>query len=559
MQSVLQSKFGKEKSIPEKSKGNPVKHKFLSIVSAALLSLVLVACGGSESDEDNILLVGNGAEPEALDPHIVTGVPEHHILTALFQGLVGMDSGDLSPIPGMAERWEVSDDRLVYTFYLREDAKWSNGDPLTAKDFLYGWQRILMPNIASEYGYMLYSMKNAREFAEGEITDFSQVGAKALNEHTVQVTLHHPTPYFLQLHIHYSWFPLHQATIEKFGAMDERITPWTRPENIVSNGPFVLTRWEPNNVIETRRNDYYWDKESVRLNGVNFYPVPNEQTEERMFRAGELHMTENVHVSRVEVYKRENPHLIRLDPWIGSYFYRVNTKRKPFGDKRVRRALAMAIDRDSITTHIIKGGETSAGTLTPPNVNGYTAEANISFDPEGARALLAEAGYPEGKDFPEFAILYNTAEKHKIIAVTIQQMWRENLGVNATLENQDWKVYLTSTSNASMDYDVARAGWIGDFVDPINFLECFTTGNGNNRTGWSSLEYDKYLEESVSAPTQDDRYALFQKAEAILAEEVPIIPIYHYTRPFLMAPEVKNFKGNLLGYVPYHTLCLEAP
>jgi oligopeptide transport system substrate-binding protein len=546
-----------------------VNQKVVSILFLSALSVLLISCSGSNTStvrdqaraaaliDDQILFVGNGAEPEGLDPHIVTGVPEHHILTALFEGLVGMDSSDLSPIPGVAERWEESDDGLVYTFYLREDAKWSNGDPVVAGDFLYAWQRILSPNMASEYGYMLYSMKNAREFAEGTISDFSQVGARAIDDRTVEVTLSNKTPYFLQLHIHYSWYPVHQATIEKFGAMDDRITPWTRPENMVSNGAFVLTRWEPNNVIETRKSDQYWNKDTVGLRGVNFYPVTNERTEERMFLAGELHMTENVHVSRVAVFKEQSPELIRLDPWIGSYFYRVNTQREPFDDPRVRRALAMAIDRDSITTYILKGGETTGGTLTPPNVNGYTAEANISFDPEAARVLLADAGYGDGVDFPAFTILYNTSEKHKIIAVAIQQMWKTHLGVNVTLENQDWKVYLASTSNSNMDYDVARAGWIGDFVDPVNFLECFTSDNGNNRTGWSNLEYDGYLNASISADTQAERFALFQKAEAILAEEVPVIPIYHYTRPFLLAPEVKNFQPNLLGYVPYHTLRLE--
>ena len=535
------------------------------------LSLLVAACGGSGSStsrdqskaaaivEDQILFVGNGAEPEGLDPHIVTGVPEHHILTALFQGLVGMDAGDLSPLPGVAERWDVSDDGLVYTFHIRETAKWSNGETLTAQDFLYAWQRILSPNIASEYGYMLYPMKNAREFSEGTVTDFSEVGAKALDAQTIQVTLNNRTPYFLQLHIHYSWFPVHQATIEQFGAMDERGTAWTRSDNIVTNGPFKLTRWEPNNVIETRKNEHYWDHDAMKLDGVNFYPVPNEQTEERMFRAGELHLTENVHISRVAVYQKENPQLIRTEPWIGSYFYRVNTKRKPFDDERVRRALAMAVDRVAITTHILKGGETAGATLTPPNVNGYTTESAIPYDLDGAKQLLAEAGYPEGKGFPKFSVLYNTSEKHKIIAESVQQMWKKDLGIDVALVNQDWKVYLTSTSNTSMDYDIARAGWIGDFVDPINFLECFTTDNGNNRTGWSSSDYDSYIQESSTVQTQEERYALFQKAEAILAEEVPLIPIFHYTRPFLIAPEVKNYESNLLGYVPYHTLYLAIP
>ncbi|PCJ56518.1 MAG: peptide ABC transporter substrate-binding protein [Candidatus Hydrogenedentota bacterium] len=506
---------------------------------------------------DQILFVGNGAEPEALDPHTVTGVPEHHILTALFEGLVGMDAATLTPIPAVAKSWDISDDKKVYTFHLREDARWSNGESLTAKDFLYAWQRILTPALASKYNYMLYPIKNARAFSEGKITDFNQVGCKALDEHTVEVTLENPTPYFLQLQIHYTWFPVHQATIEKFGTMDERNTKWTRVGNMVSNGPYLLTKWEPNNVIETRLNEYYWNKDIIRLKGVNFYPVSDEQTEDRMFRSAELHMTENVLIQRVPVYQRENPQFIRTDPWIGSYFYRINITRKPFDDVRIRRALAMAVDRDAITTNILHGGETSGESLTPKNVNGYTANAAVHFDPEGAKALLAEAGYPDGEGFPTFEILYNTAEKHKIIAVAIQQMWKQTLGIDVQIVNQDWKVYLSSTSNDTMNYDVARAGWIGDFVDPVNFLECFTTGNGNNRTGWSNAEYDALIEESARTADEAARFELFQQAEAILTEEMPLIPIYHYTRPFLIGPEVKNFQPNLLGYVPYHTLWLE--
>jgi len=539
------------------------------IAALGIVSLLaLTGCGNSTDRDtekaltmidDQILMVGNGAEPEGLDPHIVTGVPEHHLLVALFEGLVGMNPEDLSPIPAVAESWDVSDDQKVYTFHIRETAKWSNGEPLTAKDFTYAWKRMLTPTLAAEYSYMLYSMKNARAYKEGTLKDFEQVGCRVIDDHTVEVTLDNPTPYFLQLHIHYSWFPVHQATIEAHGKFDERNTPWTRPENIVSNGPFNLADWRPNDVMEMRTNPHYWDRANIKLKGVNFYPVPDEQTEDRMFRAADLHVTENVLVPRVPVWLRENPSLIRTDPWIGSYFYRVNIKREPFGDPKVRLALAMAVDRDSITSKILHGGETSAGFLTPPNVNGFTATASIPYDPEAAKALLAEAGYPNGEGFPTFALLYNTAEKHKIIAVAIQEMWRNTLNIDVQIENQDWKVYLSNTSNETMNYDVARAGWIGDFVDPINFLECFTTGNGNNRTGWSNAEYDALVEESFRTADPTARYELFQKAELILTQEAPIIPIYHYTKPFLIAPEVKNFIPNILGYMPYHTYWLETP
>lgn len=545
-----------------------LRPRFFMYTAAVIASaLVITGCsqGAPERDaanarqaaEEQILLVGNGAEPESLDPHIVTGIPEHHVLTALYEGLVRLDPATLEAAPGVAESWEVSEDGKTYTFHLREDARWSNGDPVTAADFLYGWKRILTPALASEYAYMLFYMENAEAYNRGEISDFSQVGCEAPDPRTVIVRLNDPTPFFLQLHQHYSWFPVHRATIEKFGDIGQRNTGWSRPENSVTNGPFMLTRWEPNNVIETRKNPEYWDTGRVRLNGVNFYPVTSEQTEERMFRSGQLHITENVPLAKVQIYKNKAPELIRTDPWNGSYFYRINTQRKPFDDPRVRMALALALDRKAVCTSIVRDGSTPAPFLTPPNLKGYTSEAEIPYDPERARALLAEAGYPNGEGFPSFEILYNTLEKHKIVATAVQQMWKRELGIDVRLINQDWKVYLANTANETMNYDVARAGWIGDFVDPINFLECFTTGNGNNRTGWSNEEYDRLIAQARLSNDQAERHALYQQAEAILLEGVPIVPIFHYTRAILMAPEIKNFKPNVLSYVPYDTLWLD--
>ncbi len=525
--------------------------RFLAPALACVLPLLISGCM-RDADEGDIFLVGNGAEPEGLDPHIVTGVPEHHILVSLFEGLVRLDPEDLSPIPGVAERWDVSGDGLVYTFHLRPDVKWSNGDPLDAHDFVYSWRRMLTPTLAAEYAYMLYPMRNARAYNEGSIDDFSQVGVRAIDDHTLEVTLGQPTPYFFTLQGHYSWFPVHRQTIEKFGLIDDRTSKWTRAGNLVGNGPYVLSRWVPNSVIEVRPNPHYWDRAGLRNDGVNYYPVSDEQTEERMFRAGELHVTEFVPPSKVPEYLANNPELIRTDPWIGSYFYRVNVTRPPLGDKRVRKALAMAIDRRAITDRIMRGGETPAHFLTPPNVDGYTAEAHIPYDLDQARKLLAEAGYPGGKGFPTIDILYNTMERHQMIAEAIQQMWKRELGINVTLTNQEWKVYLSSTSNERLDFDLARAGWIGDVVDAINFLECFIEGNGNNRTGWGNPDYDDTLARAVQENERTKRHALYQQAEAILIDELPIIPIYHYTRPMLIQPEVRDYHSNILAYFAYH-------
>ena len=462
-----------------------------------------------------------------------------------------------APTPGVAERWEESGDKLVYTFHLREDAKWSNGEPLTSKDFLYAWERILTPALASEYAYMLFPMKNAQAFNEGAIGDFSLVGAEALDDHTLRVTLENPTPYFLALHTHYSWYPVHQGTIEKFGAKEDRISRWTRAGNLVGNGAYVLSRWSPNKIIETTPNEHYWDAAGVLNDGIHFYPITDGQTEERMFRNGELHITEDLPVSKIPVYQREHPEQLRLNPWIGVYFYRINTLRPPLDDPRVRQALAMALDRDAICKYVLQGGETPAPFLTPPDINGYAPSARVTYNVEAARKLLAEAGYPNGEGFRSIDILYNTDEKHRTIAEVIQQMWKKNLGINVTLSNQDWKVYLSSTSNDVMDYDIARAGWIGDVVDPINFLECFITDNGNNRTGWGSPAYDELLAKSMAISDPAQRNKVFDEAETILIEGMPIIPIYHYTRTFLVNPRIRGLPSNILAYYAYHKVYLD--
>jgi len=513
----------------------------------------VTGCSSGRQIPDNVLQVGNGAEVQELDPHTVSGVTEHRVLTSLFEGLTDCNAATLEPVPAVAASWDVSEDNLVYTFHLRNNARWSNGDPVTAQDFAYAWQRILSPALGSEYAYLLYCLKNARNFNEGTIKDFAEVGVRILDDFTIEATLENPTPYFLTMHNHYSWFPVHRATIEKFGKIDERGTQWTRPGNLISNGPFMLTDWRPNEFISVRRNPYYWDASSVRLDGIDFHPIDNLQTEERSFRAGILHITSTIPLHRVEVYRREHPEVLNIHPYYGSYFYRLSVTKPPFNNPLVRKAFALALDRKELTDHVLTGNEQPAGSLVPPGV-GYASDYQVSFDVTRARALLAEAGYPDGKGLPPVEILYNTSEAHRTIAEAIQRMWRENLNVDVRLLNQDWKVYLSSLNN--LDFTVARSSWIGDVADPVNFLECFQTGVGNNRTGWSSPEYDKLIQASYNEPDSAKRNVLMQQAEAILLDEAPIIPIYFYTWKFLKATKVQGFTPNVLGYMRWKELYL---
>ena len=541
------------------------KHKkcdliFLSILLATCVTLT--GCGSSETNvvagnKSGTLYWGNGTEPQSLDPQIATGVPEHHIISAVMEGLVLKDRKTLEPRPGVAKTWDISNDGRVYTFYLRENAKWSNGDAHTADDYVWSWWRALQTTLGNQYAYMLFPIKNAKRYYDGETSDFSDVGVKAIDNRTLQVTLTNPTPYFLQLLDHYSLFPVHQATIEKFGRADERGTRWSYEGNLVGNGPYKLEEWKINRHITVTKNPYYWDEANVSINSIVFKPVDNAVTEERMFRAGALHVTSSIPADKIAIYQEKSAPELKITPYLGTYFYRLNINTPQLQDKRVRRALGMAIDRKQLVDNITKGGQIPAYTMTPPGTMGYFPESTLNFDPEAAKRLLAEAGYPNGEGFPPIEILYNTNEGHRKIAVALQEMWKNYLNIDIKLLNQEWKVYLATESAG--DYQISRGGWIGDYVDPNNFLDMFLCNGGNNRTGWCNEEYDRLiLEVAPSQSSHEQRLKIFQQAETILLEDMPIIPVYTYTSIKLLHPSVRNFDDNILNQAMYKDLYLDA-
>ena len=510
-----------------------------------------------QGTREGVLHFGNGTEIQGLDPHIVTGKPEHHVIQALFEGLVTKNPYTLEIEPGVAESWEISEDGRIYTFNLRQDAYWSNGDQVTTEDFLWSWQRALTPELASQYNYMYWPIVNAEAFATGEIDDFSQVGARALDDFTFEVTLSEPTPYMLQLFDHYSTFPVHRGTIEAFGSPTDQLSQWARVGNIVTNGAFELTEWEINSHVRVEKRESYWDADSVDLNAIVYYPTENTTTEERMFRDGQLHYTSDVPVDKVAVYQRENPTAFKNASYNGSYYYNVNTTREPFDDVRVRQALAYSIDRELISSSVMQGSADPSVTLGPPGMPGYESPQLISYNPELSRQLLAEAGYPEGEGFPTIDILYNTHESHQKIAVAIQQMWNKELNIPVTISNQEWKVYLDTT--AELNFDLSRQGWIGDYVDPYNFLDLFITDGGNNRTGWSNEDYDQFvLQQAPAASDPTERSAIYFQAESILLTEMPIIPIYTYKTRHLVSADVKGMPYNVMDYYNFKYISLEA-
>jgi oligopeptide transport system substrate-binding protein len=526
-----------------------------------MLSIALSACDGKHKtlveigNEQQILHIGNGDEIADVDPHTTTGSPEHQIQTALFEGLVTQDAETLAIKPAVADSWTVSADGRVYRFHIRDNARWSNGEPLVAQDFVDTWQRALLPGLGNQWASYLFVLKNAEAFYKGEIKDFNAVGVKALTTQELEITLTNNTPYFLQQLNHNSMYPLPIKTILKFGALDERSTLWTRPENFVGNGPFTVKEWTPQKVFSVVKNRYYWDAAQVRLNEIRFYPIQNDINAERSYRAGQLHLIDKLPREKIAYYRNKHDPAHRTFPMYGTYFYRFNTTIKPFNDVRVRKALTYALDRESLVRSVTKGGEQAAYALTPPIPNSFSATSKIVYDPQLAKQLLAEAGYANGVGFPNIKLLYNTSEGHQKIALAIQQMWKQTLGIDIQLENQEWKTFLEN--QRTMNYQLCRASWIGDYIDPDTFLQLFISNGGNNETGWSNPLYDQLLKQAAAGSTEAERFAYFQQAEKILSEEVPIIPIYTYVGNRLVSPAVKNWKNHLLDFWSYKDVYLE--
>lgn len=548
-----------------------VKRNLFHVLGILLAVLASVSCKRTSrvemAAETQTFLMGNGTEPEGLDPHIVTGVPESRIFQALLEGLVGIDHATLEPVnDAAAQSWEIAEDGLTYTFHLRPDATWSNPerDPVTAHDFVYSYHRILHPDTASKYAYMLFPLTNAEDFNKGEITDFSQVGVTALDTFTLELKLESPTPYLLGILNHYSWWPVHPPTIEKHGTMTQRSSPWTRAEHFVGNGPFRLTEWTVNNRIVTEKREDYWDADRVKLNRVIFYPIENLETEQRAYQQGYIHLTYDIPAHRIRWNLENYPEETEIDPYLGVYYYRINVKpsapgadqagRDALMDKRVRKALAISVDRQAICD-FLAAGQLPAYSFVPPGTSGYEPDAILEESLEEAQELLAEAGYPDGSGIPEFHLYYNTHENHKQVAEIIQQQWNKNLGIRVALFNQEWKSYLNTVAN--FNYDLARAAWIGDYNDPNTFLDMWVTDGGNNQTGFSNTRYDELIRLASRTAEPEKRLRLFQEAENILLEELPVIPVYFYVSKHMLHPSVKGRPPNILDRHPFKDVYLD--
>ncbi len=486
-------------------------------------------------------------EPEYLDPGLISESEGGVIAHDTFEGLYQYGPTHREWVPGVAESHEVSPDGRTWTFKLRKNAKWSDGKPVTAHDFEWSWKRVLDPKTASRYAAILWVIDGAKAYNQNPDDAKAAglrdaVGVKAVDDHTLEVKLVAPTPYFLQLTAFYTYNPVPKHAIEQHG------DKWARPENIVSNGPWKVVEWSSQQQIVAELNPHYWDKAALPFDKIVYRITQENGPAHNMYLGNEMdYLDSKIPPAVVPKYTRERFAEMKTTPYLGVYFYMFNTQKKPFDDVKVRRALNLAIDKTKIGKFVVKGGQEPAYNIVHPGLAemGYDVPKGPEFDPEKAKALLAEAGFADPSTFPRFQISYNTLEGHKLVAEYIQQQWKKNLGIECDLDNMEWKVLLKKQHER--DFMVSRSSWIGDYLDPMTFLDLWEGDNPNNRTNWAHPEYDRLITAGRAEADPDKRMKLLRQAEEIFIEDVPAFPIYFYVKQDLVKPWVKGYQPHLQG------------
>ncbi|EOS9808560.1 oligopeptide ABC transporter substrate-binding protein OppA [Salmonella enterica subsp. diarizonae serovar 16:z10:e,n,x,z15] len=519
-----------------------------SLIAAGILTALIAASAATAADvpagvqlaDKQTLVRNNGSEVQSLDPHKIEGVPESNVNRDLFEGLLISDV-EGHPSPGVAEKWENKDFK-VWTFHLRKNAKWSDGTPVTAHDFVYSWQRLADPNTASPYAsYLQYGhIANIDDIIAGK-KPATDLGVKALDDHTFEVTLSEPVPYFYKLLVHPSVSPVPKSAVEKFG------DKWTQPANIVTNGAYKLKNWVVNERIVLERNPQYWDNDKTVINQVTYLPISSEVTDVNRYRSGEIDMTyNNMPIELFQKLKKEIPNEVRVDPYLCTYYYEINNQKAPFNDVRVRTALKLALDRDIIVNKVKNQGDLPAYSYTPPYTDGAKLVEPEWFKwsqekrNEEAKKLLAEAGLTADKPLT-FDLLYNTSDLHKKLAIAVASIWKKNLGANVKLENQEWKTFLDTRHQGT--FDVARAGWCADYNEPTSFLNTMLSDSSNNTAHYKSPAFDKLIADTLKVTDDAQRSELYAKAEQQLDKDSAIVPVYYYVNARLVKPWVGGYTG----------------
>ncbi|WP_297439200.1 peptide ABC transporter substrate-binding protein [uncultured Clostridium sp.] len=529
----------------------------LMAMAVAISTSTLVACGsdgaapsGGGADKGQHLIYNMGADPKTLDPALNQEVQAGTAISNAFEGLMTLDENEKAK-PGVAKDFTLSEDGLVYTFNLRDNAKWSDGEPVTANDFKYAWTRALDPKTAAGYSYQLYYIKGAEDFNvnDGKAED---LGIKVIDDYTLEVTLNSPTVYFPELMAFPAYFPVKEDVVSANEG-------WAlKPETYVSNGPFKLTEWRQKDALVYSKNEHYWNKESVKLDTLEFRMIGDETTAYSEFKAGGLDMVDSIPPEEIDNAVKEGTGTIY--PQIGTYYYSVNVSgndlsHEALRDPKVIEALSLAIDRESLVKNVTKGGQEPATSFVPSGIKGIDGKPfskkeyiPAKGDVEKAKKLLEEAGYPGGEGLPTFELMFNTEGAHSQIAQAVQGMWT-GIGVNVELKNQEWKVF--QGTRTAKNYQIARDGWVGDFVDPITFLDLFGTDVGLNNPGYSNAEFDELLDKSKAELDPAVREGYLKDAEEILMNDMAIIPIYYYTQPKAMQKNVSGVKVSQLGFISF--------
>lgn len=543
----------------------PRSFRFLAAASVlCLLPTVLFLTGCSRREtpaaaaqREATLIVGNGAEPGSLDPHFASILSDQIIVNALFEGLTLLDETTTEPRPATAESWTASSDGLTWTFRLREGLRWSNGEPLTAGDFVESWRRALRPAVAAGNASYLFPLKNAEAYNSGRITDPALIGAAAPDSRTVVLTLERPTPFLPALVSLPAWFPVNPGALAATGAMEARDATWTRPGNFVGNGAFTLAEWLPNDRIVLSRNPHHREAAAHRLEKVVFRPVENPDVEERNFRAGQLHVTFNLPVTKVSAWRSSDPARLRVDPLLQSTFLRFNTTRPPLDDPRVRRALSLAIDRDALAATVLQGSRAAARSLVPPGTGGFTSRARAATNLDEARSLLAAAGFPEGRGLPPIDLQCRNDEIMPRLAEALQARWSRELGVNVTISQLEQKTWIENQQ--SLAYGISTASWTADYPDAENFLGLFGSASTYNWTGWKQAAFDRLLDDAAHAPDKAARQEILHRAEELLLQEAPIAPLHYGAQTYLIDPAVQGWDPAPLVFRRYQRVSLTPP
>jgi oligopeptide transport system substrate-binding protein len=576
----------------------------------------------------------NETEVASVDPALITGQPEGRIAHAIFEGLVRPRADDNRAEAGVAERWEISEDGRTYTFQLRDDAFWSNGDPVTAGDFFYSIRRLVDPLTFSRYAYQAWYIENAKRYnmggsalAPGDpvevelnppadssntvrgklllgklvgidpakaekktessrdrvylveidgkerkyqvaddrenvapgvrrcrqvLLDFREVGVRVVDDRTLEIRLTDRTPYFLDLLAFYPFAPVHRGCLEKHGK-----PAWTRPENIVTNGAFRLAARRIRDRVRLHRSENYWDRANVRLNVIDALSIDNRSTALNLYMTGVADWVTVPPPEALRELRKANPprNDLNIAPQLTTYYFLLNTTRPPLDDMRVRNALALALDREEITRVATGAGEVPALSLVPPSMPDYEPQGCQPFNPDSARKLLAEAGYSDGRGFPKLEILYNTDQQHQAIAELVRKQWLRELGITASLRNEEWGSF--QDSQQQLKFLVARRAWVGDYLDPNTYLDMFITDGENNCTGFSNAEYDKLIADAAKEPDADKRMKILESAERLLMDEMPIIPVYFYVSRNMVRPRVRGFYNNLQDTHPLNAIWID--